>query len=80
MRANRTHNAFHEIKKGRVKATIWHETESGITRYNVAFTRTVDDPERWWEASSFQRSDMPAVAKLAEDVNAWICLQSEDDD
>jgi hypothetical protein len=63
---------FHVLSDGRVKATIWHETHDGRTRFNVAFTRLFNDHERWWDAACFQRDDMPALGRLAEDVQLWI--------
>ena len=63
---------FHVLSDGRVKATIWYETHDGRTRFNVAFTRLFNDNERWWDAACFQRDDMPALGRLADDVNFWI--------
>lgn len=65
--------AFHVIDQGRVKATIWHEKRRGVTRFNVAFTRVPKSEERWWDTTNFQQDDMLALARLAEDVHAWIC-------
>lgn len=67
---------FHVISDGRVKATIWHETSNGTTRFNVAFTRLFNDQERWWDAACFQHDDMAALGRLADDVDAWIWQQS----
>lgn len=74
----RTTRAFHQIKHGRVKATIWHEVRDGVTRFHVAFTRLFNNHERWWDSTCFHRDDMPAVRRLAEDAHAWISLQSQD--
>jgi hypothetical protein len=63
---------FHVLSDGRVKATIWHEILDGRTRFNVAFTRLFNDNERWWDAACFQRDDMPALGRLANDVQLWI--------
>lgn len=63
---------FHVLSDGRVKATIWHETQDGRTRFNVAFTKLFNDHERWWDAACFQRDDMPALGRLAGDVQLWI--------
>lgn len=70
-------SAFHVIDEGRVKATIWHETQSGETRFNIAFTKLCRDEDRWWDSTCFQRDDMPAIARLAEGVHAWITQQSQ---
>ena len=68
---------FHVLSDGRVKATIWHEILDGRTRFNVAFTRLFNDNERWWDAACFQRDDMPALGRLAEDVHFWIAEYSQ---
>lgn len=67
---------FHEISRGTVKATIWYEMLCGIRRFNVAFTRIANDAERWWDATCFQRDDMPVLGQLADDVHEWIWEQS----
>ena len=36
-----------------------------------------NDGERWWDSSSFQSQDMPALGRLAEDVHAWIDQQAQ---
>ena len=66
------HKAFHVIDHGRVKATVWHEKRRGVVRFNVAFTRVPKNDERWWDTTNFQQDDMLAIARLAEDVHAWI--------
>ena len=67
---------YHEIKDGRVKATIWHEDRDGGTQFNVAFTRLFLDNERWWDSACFHPDDMPALGRLADDVHLWIAEQS----
>ena len=67
---------YHEIKDGRVKATIWHEERDGGTQFNVAFTRLFLDNERWWDSACFHLDDMPALGRLADDVHLWIAEQS----
>jgi hypothetical protein len=67
---------FHVISDGRVKATIWHEIQNGKTKFNVAFTRLFTDSDRWWDGACFQPDDMPAISRLADDVDLWISLQA----
>jgi hypothetical protein len=67
---------YHVISDGLVKATIWHETSNGATRFNFAFTRLFNDQERWWGAACFQHDDMAALGRLADDVDAWNWQQS----
>ena len=66
----------HEIRLGRIKATIWeNETENG-TRHNVTVSRIYKDGEEWKQTGSFGRDDLPLVAKVADLVHSWIYEQA----
>ena len=66
----------HEIRLGRIKATIWeNETENG-TRYNVTVSRNYKDGEEWKQTGSFGRDDLPLVAKVADLAHSWIYEQA----
>ena len=66
----------HEIRLGRIKATIWeNETENG-TRYNVTVCRLYKDGDQWKQTSSFGRDDLPLVAKVVDLVHTWTYEQS----
>ena len=69
----------HEVRLGRIKATIWaNQTDNGI-RYNVTFSRLYK-PEggEWQDSSSFGRDDLPLVAKAADRVHSWIFEQNQE--
>ena len=57
-----------EVRVGAVKAAIWpNQTESGVVRYNVTFSRIYKDAEgNWKSTSSFGRDDLLVVAKVAD--------------
>ena len=57
-----------EVRVGAVKAAIWpNQTESGVVRYNVTFSRIYKDGEgNWKSTSSFGRDDLLVVAKVAD--------------
>jgi hypothetical protein len=56
----------HEIRIGRIKATIWeNETENG-SRYNVVIKRLYKEGDSWKSADSYGRDDLPLVQKLAD--------------
>lgn len=56
----------HEVRMGRIKATIWeNETREGI-RHNVSLSRIYKDGEAWKDSTSFGRDDLPLVAKVAD--------------
>jgi hypothetical protein len=66
----------HEIRLGRVKATIWaNETENG-TRHNVTVSRIYKDGEDWKQTASFGRDDLPLVAKVVDLAHLWIYEQA----
>ena len=66
----------HEIRLGRIKATIWeNETENG-TRHNVTISRIYKDGEEWKQTGSFGRDDLPLVAKVADLAHSWIYEQA----
>ena len=66
----------HEIRLGRIKATIWeNETENG-TRHNVTVSRIYKDGEEWKQTGSFGRDDLPLVAKVADLAHSWIYEQA----
>ena len=77
----------HDIRIGRIKATIWkNETERG-ERFNTSFSRLyrVDDDKRegpndngWRETSSVGRDDLLVLAKLADQVHSWIYSQGDE--
>lgn len=75
----------HEIRFGRIKATIWrNETENG-ERFNATLTRLyrVDEDQRegpkdkgWRETTSFGREDLLLVAKVADLAHTWMHSQN----
>lgn len=62
----------HEIRMGRIKATIWeNETREG-TRHNVSLTRIYKDGSTWKDSTSFGRDDLPLVSKVADMAHTWV--------
>ena len=66
----------HEIRLGRVKATIWeNETEQG-TRHNVNVVRLYKDDDEWKQSASFGREDLLLVGLVANLATQWIYAQT----
>ena len=66
----------HEIRLGRVKATIWENpTDQGI-RHNVTVSRIYKDGNEWKQTGSFGRDDLPLVAKVADLAHSWVYDQA----
>ena len=62
----------HEVRFGRIKACVWeNQTEKGV-RYAVSIVRLFKDDEGWKESLSFDRDDLPLVAKVADRCHTWI--------
>ena len=63
----------HEIKLGRIRASIWrNESDRQDIWFNVSISRVYRDGEQWKQTTSFGRDDLPIVAKAAEMAYAWI--------
>jgi hypothetical protein len=70
----------HEIRMGRIKATIWgNELESGGFRHNVQLRRIYKDGDEWKQSDSFGRDDLPLVAKVADMAHTWIHRRAQDE-
>ena len=64
---------IHEIKLGRIRASIWtNETERLDLWFNVSISRVYRDGDQWKTTTSFGRDDLPLVSKAAEMAYAWI--------
>lgn len=62
----------HEIRLGRIKATIWANQNDNGTWYNVTLSRSYKDGDEWKSSSSFGRDELLTVAKIADLANGWI--------
>ena len=67
----------HEIRLGRIKATIWGNQGDNGTWYNVTLSRNYKDGEEWKSSVSFGRDELLTVAKAADMANSWIHGQSQ---
>ena len=68
----------HEIRLGRIKATVWaNDTQHGV-RHNVQIRRLYKDGDDWKDSDSFGRDDLPLVAKIADMAHTWIFERIQD--
>ena len=70
-------NRPHEIRVGRVKATIWENARVGRTFFDTSFVRIYKDGDQWKSSGSFGKHDLPFVAKVADMAQSWIIQQSQ---
>jgi hypothetical protein len=78
----------HEIRLGRLVATIWRNEIHGgngggdggtVIRHNVTFSRLYKpEGEQWQNSSSFGREDLLLLAKLADQAHSWIYGQTQE--
>jgi hypothetical protein len=62
----------HEIRLGRLKATIWeNDTKDGI-RHNISLSRIYKEGNQWKDSTSFGRDDLPLVMKVADMAHTWV--------
>lgn len=65
----------HEIRLGRIRATIWaNETDQDVW-FNVTITRLYNDGESWKDTTNLRRDDLPIAAKACDMAYAWIWSQ-----
>ena len=67
----------HEIRLGRIKATIWANQGDNGTWFNVALSRSYKDGDEWKSSTSFGRDELLTVAKVADLANSWIHGQAQ---
>ena len=62
----------HEIRLGRIKATIWPVEGQNGRFFNTTIVRLYKDGTTWKESTSYGRDDLPLVAKVADMVHSFI--------
>jgi hypothetical protein len=68
----------HEIRLGRIKATIWANQGDNGPWYNVTLSRNYKDGDEWKSSGSFGRDELLTVSKVADLANSWIHQQGQD--
>ena len=66
------------FKLGRIRAAVWeNDTDKGAV-CNVTIERRYQDGEEWKSSTSFGRSDLPLVAKLADEALVFIYRRQQE--
>jgi hypothetical protein len=66
----------HEIRLGRIKASIWeNQTENG-SRYNVTIARLYKTNGDWQSSASLGRDDLLLAAKVLDMAHTWLFEQT----
>lgn len=70
----------HEVKIGRVKASIWANGSERGTRYSVTVGRLYKPEDGPWKTStSLDRDDLLQAAKALDLAHTWITSQASDE-
>ena len=63
----------HEIRLGMIRAAIWaHKNRQNQVWFNVTVSRAYKSDLGWQDSTTFNRDDLPVVAKVMEMAYAWI--------
>ncbi len=63
----------HELRLGRVRATLWQNATEAGPRFSVTFSRAYKDAEgAWKDSASFSRDDLPLLGKVADLAHTWL--------
>ena len=68
---------IHTIRLGRISAAIWSNEGSNGTFMSVTITRSYKDGDDWKQTDSFNRDDLPLVAKVADLAHLWIYSEQQ---
>jgi hypothetical protein len=67
----------HEVRSGRLKATIWRQESEKGPWFNVVLSRSYrDEGGNWHTAASFGSRDLLELAKLCDQAHTWIAQHS----
>jgi hypothetical protein len=72
-----TNKPAHEIKLGRIKATIWANDTSVGVRYNVIIGLLYKDGDEWKSTPNLGFNDLLLAAKALNKAHDWILTQTE---
>ncbi len=63
------------FKMGRIQAAVWKNDAEKGSFYNVTIERRYNDDGDWKSSTTFSRTDLPLVAKVADQAHTWIYNQ-----
>jgi hypothetical protein len=65
----------HTVRIGAIRAAVWENHSGENIWYSVSLSRLYKDGDQWKNSESFNRDDLLAVAKVADQAHTWICEQ-----
>ena len=68
-------NRPHQIRMGKVVASIWKNEGENGARYNLTVSKLYKQGEKWESTANFSRDDLPLLAKVVDLAHTWIYEQ-----
>ncbi len=62
----------HEVRIGRIKATIWEQESEKGPWYNIRISRIYKDKDDWKDSNSFGRDDLLVLEKVINRAYDWL--------
>ena len=69
---NNNNKPVHEIRLGRIVASVWSNPSAKGNYYAVTASRLYRKGQGWARTASFGRDDLPLVAKVMNDAHTWL--------
>jgi hypothetical protein len=80
--AKPSNRPVHTVRYGAIQAAVWRNIvdngNASRPMYNVTFSRSYKDGERWKETTSFGVDDLLVLAKAANDAHSFIHGQRQE--
>ena len=61
-----------EIRLGAIRAAIWKNQKENMVIHSVKITKTYKQNEEWKETTSFSKTDLALVTKVADLAHTYI--------
>ena len=76
-----TNRPVHEVCLGRICGAVWEQPGTdGRTWHTVTLSRIYQtDAGTWARSESFGRTDLPLVAKVADQCHTWMYQQTKEE-
>jgi len=68
----------HQIRLGRIRCTLWANSNEKGTWYSTTISRSYKDGDEWKNSSSYGADDLLTVAEIARMARQWIHRNSKE--
>jgi hypothetical protein len=63
---------------GRVRASVWTQTENGETRYKITISKSFKQGDGWTRGRTFFSGELAAVVEVVARAQRWIQWQQRE--